>query len=206
MFTGIVEATGEIVKTERTPDGIRLWIRSPALADASVGASVAVGGVCITVTGRSGDTCTFDVAPETLDRTTMGTKSPGDRVNLERPLRVGDELGGHIVQGHVDGRAIVVGVTSDDTGMRVRARTDDSLSRYIVEKGSVALDGVSLTVAAATGDEFEVMLIPQTLAVTTLGQLSAGDELNVEVDILAKHVERLLTRTGPDRHEDDGYL
>jgi riboflavin synthase len=186
MFTGIVEATGAVVGNG---DGVLRIDAGRLLEDAALGASVAVDGVCLTVTGTEGGVARFDLSPETLDRTTLGDKRAGDRVNLERPVTIGEELGGHIVQGHVDGVATVVSVS--DTG-RVRVRLPAGLCRYVVEKGSVTLDGVSLTITELDGDEFSVALVPHTLAVTTFGACGAGRSLNVEVDVLAKYVERLV--------------
>jgi riboflavin synthase len=195
MFTGIVESAGEILKVEDVPRGRALWIRSRSLSDSEVGASVAISGVCLTVTDRDGDVCRFDVAAETLVRTTLGALEPGAAVNLERPVRAGDELGGHLVQGHVDGVGIVVSVEPEGRGARVRVTVDRGLLRYVVEKGSVTLDGVSLTVTTVTPSSFEVALVPHTLEVTTLGGVRAQHRVNVEVDVLAKYVEKLVTRT-----------
>jgi riboflavin synthase len=189
MFTGIVEP-GEVVKIETTPDGARLWIRSPILSSCEIGGSVATDGVCLTVTDRDGDTAAFFVINETLARSTLGELRPGDRVNVERPVRAGDELGGHVVQGHVDGVGCVLSNEADGDGRRVRIGTD--LTRYIVEKGSVTLNGVSLTVTDVDAAGFEVALIPHTLAVTNLGD---AKKVNIEVDVLAKYVEKLTTRS-----------
>jgi riboflavin synthase len=192
MFTGIVQSMGEVVGTESTGTGRRLRVRAELLRDRSIGDSVAVSGVCLTVIARDGDVCDFDVAPETMARSTLGDLSSGDRVNLETPLRAGDDLGGHIVQGHVDEVGTVTSNAGGDDGSRVVVRVRPESSRYIVEKGSVTLDGVSLTVTRVRGDEFEVVLIPHTLAVTTLGDAEAGRRLNVEVDVIGKYVERQL--------------
>lgn len=182
MFTGIVEA-GEIVRT--APN--ELWVSSPVVVDCAIGASVAINGVCLTVTDRDRDTVHFDVADESLARSTLGSLCAGDRVNVERPVRAGAELGGHVVQGHVDGVGTVVSNEPQGDGRRVRIEVGD-LTRYIVEKGSVTVDGVSLTVTDVDADSFEVALIPHTLAVTTLGDVK---NVNIEVDILAKYVEKL---------------
>jgi len=191
MFTGIIQAVGEIVAIENLDTGRRLRIRSGALGDRAVGDSVAIDGVCLTVVERDGNVCGFDVHTETLDRSSLGGKAVGDRVNLEKPLRAGDDLGGHIVQGHVDEVGTVVSIVEEEGGRRLRVRVRPESTRYIVEKGSVTLDGVSLTVTNVNGGEFEVALIPHTLAVTTLGEAVIGRDLNVEVDVLAKYVERL---------------
>lgn len=189
MFTGIV-TPGEIVGA----DEHGLWVRAPDLTDAEVGASVAIDGVCLTVADRHGDRCRFDVSSETASRTTLGLRSPGDRVNLERPLRAGAELGGHIVQGHVDGVGHVQRADDDGRGGKtVRITCDPSLTRYVVEKGSVAVDGVSLTATRVDEDGFEVALIPHTLEVTTLGEYAAGRRVNIELDVVAKYVEKLGT-------------
>jgi len=186
MFTGIVEP-GEVVKVETTPGGARLWISAPLLASCEVGASVATNGVCLTVTERDGDTCRFDVVRESLARSTLGTLQAGDLVNVERPVRAGEELGGHVVQGHVDGVGTVVSRTPDGDGQRVRIEAGE-LTRYIVEKGSVTVDGASLTVTDVDDASFEVALIPHTLAATTLRE---AEKVNIEVDVLAKYVEKL---------------
>jgi riboflavin synthase len=197
MFTGIVEDTGEVLKAERTHDGVRLWVRSEALNDCEIGASVALSGTCVTVTDRDGDMCSFDVMPESEGRSTLASKTGGDTVNIERPLKAGSELGGHIVQGHVDTVGTVTSLERDETGVRLRVEIPRELSRYVIEKGSVTIDGCSLTVTTVSDDGFEVALIPHTLDVTTLGALQAEDRVNIEVDVLAKYVERLLVRTDP---------
>jgi riboflavin synthase len=191
MFTGIVAGIGEVVSIDEGPTGRRVRIRSDVLNKSEIGASVAIDGTCLTVVERDGDTCTFDVSSETVRRSTLGRLQPGARVNLETPLRAGDELGGHIVQGHVDEVGTIVAVDDEEGGRRVRVRVRAHSTRYIVEKGSVTLDGVSLTVTTVEGAEFEVALIPHTLDVTTLGEAVVGRELNVEVDVIAKYVERL---------------
>lgn len=191
MFTGIVADVGEVISVADGATGRRLHVRSDLLRDCRLGASVAIDGTCLTVVERDGDVCTFDVSAETAERSTLGRKEAGARVNLERPLRAGDELGGHIVQGHIDEVGTVVSVSDEEGGRRLRVRVRPESTRYIVEKGSVTLDGVSLTVTRIEGAEFEVALIPHTLHVTALGDAAPGDALNVEVDVLAKYVERL---------------
>jgi riboflavin synthase len=157
---------------------------------------VAVDGVCLTAVGRGEGAVAFDLAPETLARTTLGSLRPGDEVNLERPVTPITRLGGHLVQGHVDGVAIVVDrKTEAESGAVLRIRLPEGSERYVVEKGSIAVDGVSLTVAAVDGEAFEVALVPHTLAATTLGRRGPGDRLNVEVDVVAKYVERLMGRS-----------
>jgi riboflavin synthase len=198
VFTGIVRELGTVAAVDSVGGGLRLSVRAPATgASEEIGASVAVGGVCLTVTGRGDGVLAFDAVPETLARTTLGTLRTGDRVNVEPALRAGEPLGGHIVQGHVDARGRVRSVEPEGEGVRVTVEAPPDLLRLCVEKGSIALDGVSLTVAALDEETFAVALIPHTLAVTTLGGLRPGDEVNLEADVLAKHVERLLAaRTG----------
>ena len=193
MFTGLVACAGDVTAVRQGPAGQTLHVsaRSDFFASAEIGDSVALSGVCLTVVDRRPGAAAFEVSKETLSRTTLGALTPGDRVNLELPLRASDRLGGHFVQGHVDavGSVIRAGGTEDD--YRVRVRHPEP--RWVVEKGSVAVDGVSLTVArVARVSVFEVMLIPHTRAVTTLGALEAGDRVNVEYDILAKYVENLM--------------
>ena len=191
MFTGIVEERGTAVRAE----GPRLAVRGPRVSDdAEIGASIAVSGVCLTVVDRTDDVVSFDLAPETLERTTLGDLAQGDRVNLERPVTMLTRLGGHVVQGHVDGVGTVRSVQPAEGGSVMRIEVPDGLSRYLVEKGSIAVDGVSLTVASADADAFDVALIPHTLEATTLGERDEGDRVNLEVDILAKYVERILGR------------
>mgnify|MGYP000135593905 CR=1 FL=1 len=193
MFTGIVEAMGQVVALEARPGGGRLRVRVPSeFTDLAPGRSLAVDGVCLTVVAVEGDTVLFDLAAETLRRTTLGRLRPGARVNLERPLATGERLGGHFVQGHVDGVGTVTRVTPEGEGIWMEVSLPPGLARYVAEKGSLALDGVSLTVAAAEDDRCAVALIPHTLAVTTLGRKGPGDLVNVEVDILAKYLARLL--------------
>jgi len=196
MFTGIVAARGENVKVEDDASGRRLWVRADALRDRGVGDSVSLSGVCLTVTERAGEVCAFDVAAETVARSTLGRKSEGDELNIETPMRAGDEFGGHIVQGHVDDVATVESVAEEGSSRRFRLRLRSGDARYVVEKGSVALDGVSLTATAAGADWFEVVLIPHTLAVTTLSHATTGTDMNVELDVIAKYVERLTTAHG----------
>lgn len=194
MFTGIVEERGRAVSVGSTP-GTRLEVLGPRVADdTAVGDSIAVNGVCLTVAAREGEVLAFDVAEETLARTALGELRPGSSVNLERPLTLASRLGGHLVQGHVDGVGTVETAASEGSGVRMRIRAPEDVARYVVEKGSVAVDGVSLTVAAASNGSFEVALVPHTLTATTLGDRTAGDRVNLEVDVLAKYVERLVRR------------
>jgi riboflavin synthase len=192
VFTGIVEELGKVVGLDQLPDAARLRISADLAADLREGDSLAVDGVCLTVTDVSGSDVIADVMQETLRRTTLGAVRPGSRVNLERPARVDGRLGGHVVQGHVDGTGAVVLRTSSVHWDIVRISLPQALARYVVEKGSIAVDGVSLTVVAVDRDGFDVSLIPTTLAQTTLGRRQVGDAVNLEVDVLAKYVERLL--------------
>jgi riboflavin synthase len=188
MFTGIVEELGRVVSQE----GARIVVRCPiAASDAAIGDSVSIDGVCLTVVALDGDQASFDISHETFDRTTLGTLGADDPVNVERPATLASRFGGHLVQGHVDGIARVTAVRPDaDGGARLSVRLPAQLLRYVVEKGSVTLDGVSLTVAALHGDEVDVALIPHTLVATTLGTIDTGDLLNVEVDVVAKYVAK----------------
>ncbi|TXR57887.1 riboflavin synthase [Quadrisphaera setariae] len=204
MFTGIVEELGEVVALERGETSARLTVRGPLVTgDAVHGASIAVDGCCLTVVDIARDDdgaptgFTADAMLETLERTTLGRLRPGDRVDLERPVAAGGRLGGHVVQGHVDGVGEVAARVPGDRWEVVTVSVPAELAKYVVEKGSVAVDGVSLTVTAvsAAGAErawFSVSLIPETLRATTLGRKGVGDPVNLEVDVLAKHVERLL--------------
>ncbi len=200
MFTGIVEELGEVAGIEYRGDAARLTIRG-STQDTSLGDSIAVNGVCLTVTEIMDATFTADVMGETLDRTGLGALTPGAPVNLERPVRLADRLGGHLVQGHVDATATIISRTPGAHWDQVRISLPGQISRYVVEKGSIAVDGISLTVSAlspagaATG-WFEVCLIPETLKRTTLGTGPPGDTVNLEVDVIAKYVERLLAGEG----------
>jgi riboflavin synthase len=189
VFTGLVREVGRVVSFERG----RLTIEAPQTATAAgIGDSVAIDGVCLTVVALDGDTFAFDAVPETLARTSLQTLEAGSRVNLEPALRAGDALGGHYVQGHVDGVGSVRSVEPEGDGKRISFAASPGLLRYVVEKGSVAVQGTSLTVAATDEQGFAVALIPHTLAATTLGSLEPGDQVNLETDVLAKYVEKLL--------------
>jgi riboflavin synthase len=189
MFTGIVRELGSVASF----DGSRLVVTAPeTAAGAAVGDSVAVAGVCLTVVDAVDGRLAFDVVPETLSRTALGQIETGDNVNLEPSLRVGDQLGGHVVQGHVDAVGRVRSVAPEGDSHRVWIEAPETVVRYCIEKGSIAVDGVSLTVAAFDDDGFEVALIPHTLRVTTLGRLEPGAEVNLEADVLGKVVERLV--------------
>ena len=196
MFTGIIEELGEVVRLEPGEDSARLTVRGPRVtSDAVHGASIAVNGVCVTVVEHDDTTFTVDVMAETLARTSLGVLGAGDPVNLERAMTASGRFGGHVVQGHVDGTATVTDRTPGDRWEVVRLTMPGDLARYVVEKGSVTVDGVSLTVAAVGDDWFTVSLIPTTLELTTLGHKAVGAPVNLEVDVIAKYVERLLTTT-----------
>ncbi|RCW40367.1 riboflavin synthase alpha chain [Halopolyspora algeriensis] len=209
MFTGIVEELGTITAIESLADGARLTVSGPVVtADAKPGDSLSVNGVCLTVVEISDGRFTADVVGETLQRSTLGGLREGDRVNLERAMALGDRLGGHIVQGHVDGTATVLSVDSDGL---TRFELPERLSRYLVEKGSITVDGVSLTVVDAAATEFGVAVIPTTAELTTLGLRHPGDPVNLEVDALAKYLEKLaepqltsLARGHTPQREDNG--
>jgi riboflavin synthase len=195
MFTGIIEELGEVVSIDYGLDSARLAVRAPRVtADAVNGASIAVNGVCLTVTQLADGVFCADVMRETLRRSSLGMLVIGSAVNVERAVRASDRLGGHIVQGHVDGAGKVIERASGDRWEVVRISLPDDLARYVVAKGSIAVDGVSLTVSAIGDRWFEVSLIPTTLGATTLGQCVPGDEVNLEVDVIAKYVERLMNR------------
>ncbi|MHC4959503.1 MAG: riboflavin synthase [Planctomycetota bacterium] len=196
MFTGLVETTGEIRRSEPRPGGgRRLWVGAAGLGgDPAIGDSVAVDGCCLTVVESDGGALAFDVIPESLERTALGARSEGDRVNLELPLRPTDRLGGHFVQGHVDAVTELLGREEQGDAVVFRFALPADLRGHVVEKGSITIDGVSLTVAAADAESFSVALIPHTLEITTLGGRNAGDRVNIEGDILAKYVAALLER------------
>lgn len=192
MFTGIVEERGTVAEVTDLGRAARLSIRGPlVVGDVRPGDSIAVNGVCLTVVDHDATSFRADVMAETLDRSSLGALLPGSPVNLERAARVDARLGGHIVQGHVDGVATVVGVHPADQWTTVDVRLPEGLTRYVVEKGSITVDGVSLTVTRVDDEGFSVSLIPTTLAHTTLGSVAVGDRVNIEVDVLAKYVARL---------------
>jgi riboflavin synthase len=192
MFTGIVEELGSVAAIEVAEASVRLQVRAPVIAGSRTGDSIAVNGVCLTVAELDGDSFTADVMQESLRRTSLGTLKTGDPVNIELAATLQTRLGGHVVQGHVDGVARVVERVPGDAWEIVAVELPEQLTRYVVEKGSIAFDGVSLTVTAVDGCRVSVSLIPETLRRTTLGQRPVGSVVNVEVDVLAKHVERLL--------------
>ena len=193
MFTGIVEELGNIVTLDEGADSARITVRGPLVtSDAKHGDSIAVNGVCLTVVEHADGEFVADVMQETLDRSSLGALAAGSPVNLERPVTLQDRLGGHLVQGHVDGTGTILARTPSEHWEVVRVSLPDDLGRYVVEKGSITVDGVSLTVVEAARDSFTVSLIPTTLGLTTLGSKSVGDPVNLEVDVVAKYVERLL--------------
>lgn len=198
MFTGIVEELGELTSVDWYGEGGVLTVRGPlVVSGARAGDSVAVNGVCLTVVATHRDTFTADVMKETFDRSALGTLAPGDPVNLERAATVSSRLGGHLVQGHVDGVGTVLVRTPAERWEDVRVALPPRLSRYVVEKGSIAVDGVSLTVVAVSQEWFQVSLIPTTLRDTTLGRREVGDLVNLEVDVIAKYVAKQLAEVRP---------
>ena len=192
MFTGIVERLSEVVAIEGTAAGSRITVKADFEEPPALGASIAVNGVCLTVIAASGPTVAFDAVYETLERSNLGQLNTGDRVNLERPMPANGRFDGHVVQGHVDGRGRLVSRTDEGESQRLRVELPAELTRYVVEKGSITVDGVSLTVTAVGDDWLEFVLIPHTLSVTTLGDRDIGGLVNLEVDVIAKYVERLL--------------
>ncbi|MCP4713784.1 MAG: riboflavin synthase [Deltaproteobacteria bacterium] len=196
MFTGLVEDIGEISNMTRRGSGMVMTLacRLP-VAEISLGDSIAVDGVCLTVTGLESAGFAVDVSPESLQRTTMGGKRPGGRVNLERALRLSDRLGGHIVTGHIDGTAVLKTIDRSGDFVRLDFTAPAVLMHYIIDKGSVAIDGISLTVNKSTPQGFEVMIIPHTFAETTLSSRKTGEQVNIENDVVGKYVERFVQRT-----------
>jgi riboflavin synthase len=193
MFTGIIQSSGTVEALRRRGAGARLTVATPrALPALAVGESIAVNGACLTVVERRGRRFTVDVSPETLRRTTVGDLAAGTSVNLERALRVGDRMGGHVVQGHVDGVGQLESIKPDGDWVAYRFKAPRTLMPYLIEKGSIAVDGVSLTLFACRGPSFTVALIPHTLAETTLGDRRPGDRVNLEADVLLKHIEAML--------------
>jgi riboflavin synthase len=192
MFTGIIREVGTVEGVERTSEGTRLRVRGGVADGLGAGDSISVSGVCLTIASPGAEAFEADVMNQTLSVTTLGGLEPGGRVNLEPALRAGEPLGGHLVQGHVDGTGRVTSTSDDGFARRLRVLVPEGLRRYVAEHGSVTIDGVSLTVAALTSDGLEVSLIPETLERTTLGDLRDGGEVNVEVDVVARYAERLM--------------
>jgi riboflavin synthase len=193
VFTGIVEELGEIAELDVTPSGARLAVRAPKLAPlANIGDSISISGCCLTIVEIDNELLRFEAVPETLSRTALGNLHEGDKVNLEDALRAGEPFGGHLVQGHVDGVGTVTAIAREGDGYRITIETPGSLMRYLAEKGSIGVAGISLTVAALRDDGFEVAVIPHTWESTTVSRWKVGDQVNLEVDVIAKYVERLL--------------
>ena len=198
MFTGIVAAQGKLVSKEQKQGDLRFRIDAPAamMADARIGDSISVSGCCLTMLEPDESGFSADLSLETLQRTSLGQRQPGDSVNLELALQVGDRLGGHMVSGHVDGLAVLIARTSDARSERLDFEVDPSLARYVAAKGSVCLDGVSLTVNDVEDNRFNVNIIPHTLEVTTIGDLQVGQSVNFEIDLIARYLERLNQYVG----------
>jgi riboflavin synthase len=193
MFTGIVEEAGTVVTLQRGAASARITVQAPLVSqNTKLGDSIAINGVCLTVVEAASRRLSFEAVPETMRLTSLGRLKPGDRVNLERALAVGQRLGGHFVQGHVDGTGTLAAVTESDNARILRIEAPPDLMRYLAAKGSIALDGISLTVVDVLPASFTVWIIPHTFANTTLGDRRVGDALNIEVDMLAKYIERLL--------------
>jgi len=204
MFTGIIEELGEVVAWDQAGDAARLTVRAPiAASDAGHGDSISVSGVCLTVIDQGPDWFTADVMAMTIEMSTLSNLTPGRQVNIERAMQVGDRLGGHIVQGHIDGTATVVSITPGSAWRVIRFSLSPEEAPLVARKGSIAVDGVSLTVSAVGRDWFEVSLIPETLEATTLGALDVGDRVNIETDILARHVLRMNEVSRASTSEDE---
>ena len=195
MFTGLVEELGKVRTVARGEHSIRLSVwAEKVLTDAKLGDSVAVDGACLTVVEFDGKCFTVDIMPETYDRTTLSSRKPGDSVNLERTIRLGDRLGGHIVSGHIDAVGTIVSVVPRDNANILRIRFPENLGSFVISQGSIAVDGVSLTIVDCGNDWFEVSLIPHTWDVTVLSRKKSGDQVNVETDVLGKYIQRILLR------------
>lgn len=192
MFTGLVQGIGSVETIERSDDGARITIATPLVSELNAGDSIAINGVCLTAVALDGGSFAADAMNETLARSSLGDLARGSAVNLELPLRATDRLGGHVVQGHVDGVGTIEGVSDDGFARRIRVEAPAEVLRYVVEKGSLAVDGVSLTVTEVNERSFTVSLIPETLQRTNLGGVDAGRRVNLEVDVLAKYVEKLM--------------
>ena len=192
MFTGLVVGTGRVAAVDRSESGARIAIETPLVAELQTGDSIAVNGVCLSAARLENGSFLADAMNETLARTSLGGLAPGAEVNLELPLRAGDRLGGHMVQGHVDGVGRIASVTEDGFARRLEIEAPDQVMRYVIEKGSIAVNGVSLTVVEVLSRSFTVSLIPDTLQRTNLGRAAPGDTVNLEVDVLAKYVEKLM--------------
>lgn len=197
MFTGLIEDLGEIVRIGRKENSFQVTIAAHfQLGPHDIGASIAIDGVCLTVVEFEKEKFTVDVSPETLERTTIKKKKRGDSVNLERALRLSDRLGGHLVSGHIDGVGTIKSIEKKENSRIILIEAPKEISRYLIEKGSVALDGTSLTINNVTGNAFSVTIIPHTAGVTTIGRKKAGDEVNIETDLIGKYVEKMLQASG----------
>jgi riboflavin synthase len=192
MFTGLIQALGRVAAIDRDEAGARITIETPLVSDLAAGDSIAINGVCLTAVSLNNGSFEADAMNETLTRSSLGALSAGSEVNLELPLRATDRLGGHVVQGHVDGVGTIAEVAPDGFSRRIRIEAPSDLLRYVIEKGSIAVDGVSLTVAAVDDSSVTVSLIPETLQRTNLGRIRTGASVNLEVDVLAKYVEKLI--------------
>jgi len=209
MFTGIIEGLGTIRGIQPTGEGCKLAVEADfALSGTRMGDSIAVNGACLTAVALDGRRFTVDVSPETFDKTTLGHTRVGDRVNLERALRLSDRLNGHLVSGHIDGMAIIADRKHHSNAIIVAFRVPPSLTRYMISKGSVAVDGVSLTINACTTNTFEVSIIPHTAKLTTVGMKSVGDAVNIETDIIGKYIERFVAagRNSAEVEHPDGTV
>ena len=195
MFTGIIEGVGEVGNIRLTGVEATITVKVPqSLSDCHEGDSISVDGVCLTITGVRGESFTLDVSAETLKRSTLGALTQGAKVNLERALRLSDRIGGHLVSGHVDGTGVIEKIEKAQRSWRVQIRLHPSLSRYLIEKGSIAVDGISLAITTCMGDSFTVIIIPQTASLTTILQKKAGDKVNIEIDMISKYIEKFLLR------------
>ena len=204
MFTGLIEGTGTLLRTDRQGPDARMAIRADFKMDGlSLGESIAVDGACLTVVSFKGGTFTADVSAETLSRTTLGQKSSGSRLNIERALRMGDRLGGHLVTGHVDGLATVRDRRFEGRSLRLFFTAPDELTRFIIEKGSVAVNGISLTVNGSSKEGFDVNIVPHTASQTNIGELEAGVEVNIETDLIGKYVAKLVRAPGGETGKED---
>ncbi len=204
MFTGIIEGLGSI-RSVKPGHGMRMTVAADfSLAGVKLGDSIAVNGACLTVVRLSGRQFDVDVSPETCNRSTHGKAKPGNRVNLERALTLSSRLDGHLVTGHIDGVGVVTSVTEDQNARIYTVKVAPNVSRYLVEKGSVAIDGISLTINSCSGSEFSVSIIPHTAGLTTIGDRKPGDSVNIETDIIGKYVERFVTLQGRDAADDKG--
>ena len=199
MFTGLVERLGSVGERTEREGGLLLSLRAPGWDDVAVGDSISVNGCCLTVIGAAQGELSFDVVPETVRRTALGDLAAGDMVNLERSLRLDSRLGGHLVQGHIDGTGHVLDVQPEGRGRRIAFEVPPSIARFVAEKGSIAIDGVSLTVAACQGTRCDVAYIPHTLASTVAGRYVQGTRVNIEADVMARYAARLIEAAGEDR-------